>query len=56
MRNGRTIALDCINNTCDYVQGKALILAGAQIAPADLANTDVPLKELVGEVPRLNEG
>ena len=46
LRQGRVIALDCVNATKDYVQGRALVLAGAAIAPADLADASRPLKEL----------
>jgi 3-phenylpropionate/trans-cinnamate dioxygenase ferredoxin reductase component len=46
LREGRVIALDCVNAVKDYVQGRALVLAGAEIAPERLADTGVPLKEL----------
>ncbi|MEA1083530.1 FAD-dependent oxidoreductase [Sphingomonas sp. CD22] len=47
LRAGRVIALDCVNATKDYVQGRALVLAGAVIDPAGLADATVPLKEMV---------
>ena len=47
LRAGRVIALDCVNATRDYVQGRALVLAGAVIDPARLADATVPLKEMV---------
>jgi 3-phenylpropionate/trans-cinnamate dioxygenase ferredoxin reductase subunit len=46
MRGGRVIALDCVNKTKDYVQGKALIAGGRGIPREKLADADVPLKEL----------
>ena len=46
LREGRVIALDCVNATRDYVQGRALVLAGATADPARLADTAVPLKEI----------
>ncbi|MBN8849426.1 MULTISPECIES: FAD-dependent oxidoreductase [unclassified Sphingomonas] len=46
LKQGRVIALDCVNATKDYVQGRALVLAGAAIAPERLADAAVPLKEL----------
>ena len=46
-RNGRVIALDCVNNVRDYVQGRALIESGAELAVADLTNPDLPLKSLL---------
>jgi 3-phenylpropionate/trans-cinnamate dioxygenase ferredoxin reductase subunit len=46
LKQGRVIALDCVNAIKDYVQGKALVLAGARIDPALLADASRPLKEL----------
>jgi 3-phenylpropionate/trans-cinnamate dioxygenase ferredoxin reductase subunit len=46
LKQGRVIALDCVNATKDYVQGRALVIAGAQIAAEQLADASVPLKEL----------
>jgi 3-phenylpropionate/trans-cinnamate dioxygenase ferredoxin reductase component len=48
LKQGRVIALDCVNAIKDYVQGKALVVAGAKIDPARLADTSVPLKEMLG--------
>lgn len=47
LRAGKVIALDCVNAIKDYVQGKALVVAGAAIAPERLADTAVPLKEML---------
>ncbi len=47
LREGRVIALDCVNATKDYVQGRTLVLAGARIDPDRLADATVPLKEMV---------
>lgn len=44
LKAGAVIALDCVNAVRDYVQGKALVEAGAVIDPAALADTEVPLK------------
>ncbi|RDE04749.1 NAD(P)/FAD-dependent oxidoreductase [Sphingomonas aracearum] len=46
LRGGRVIALDCVNATRDYVQGRALVAAGSAPDPARLADPAVPLKEL----------
>ena len=46
-RQGRVIALDCVNSVRDYVQGRALVVAGAAVDVARLADTSVPLKELL---------
>jgi 3-phenylpropionate/trans-cinnamate dioxygenase ferredoxin reductase component len=43
---GRVIALDCVNSTKDYVQGKKLILERRVIDPDRLADSSEPLKEL----------
>ena len=43
---GRVIALDCVNSTRDYVQGKKLILERREVATERLADVSVPLKEL----------
>ena len=48
LRAGRVVALDCVNNVRDYVQGRKLVMAGAVIDPARLADASVPLKELIG--------
>ena len=47
LRGGRVIALDCVNATKDYVQGRALVAAGAAIDAARLADTAVPLKAML---------
>jgi 3-phenylpropionate/trans-cinnamate dioxygenase ferredoxin reductase subunit len=46
LRQGRVIALDCVNATKDYVQGRKLILDGAAPDPAKLADAALPLKAL----------
>ena len=47
LKDGRVIALDCVNRTKDYVQGRKLIEARAAIEPARLMDSEVPLKELL---------
>jgi 3-phenylpropionate/trans-cinnamate dioxygenase ferredoxin reductase subunit len=46
LKAGRVIALDCVNATRDYVQGRALVLAGAKPDPVRLADPAQVLKEL----------
>ncbi|WP_206245602.1 NAD(P)/FAD-dependent oxidoreductase [Novosphingobium terrae] len=46
-RGGRVVALDCVNNTKDYVQGRGLVEAGALMSAA-LADASVPFKALNG--------
>ncbi len=44
LKQGRVIALDCVNSVRDYVQGKALVEKGVIVDPAALADTEVALK------------
>jgi len=50
LREGKVIALDCVNATKDYVQGRALVLAGAAPDRQALANA-ATLKELLAVAP-----
>lgn len=47
LKDGKVIALDCVNNTRDYVQGRKLIEAGASPDPELLANAEIALKDLL---------
>jgi len=53
LKQGRVIALDCVNATKDYVQGRALVLAGAMPPPRKLADISLALKELAAPVGRV---
>lgn len=46
LRGGQVIALDCVNATRDYVQGRKLVVDRLSPAPERLADASVPLKEL----------
>jgi 3-phenylpropionate/trans-cinnamate dioxygenase ferredoxin reductase component len=46
LRGGKVIALDCVNKTKDYVQGKMLIASGKIVDRAKLADPEVLLKDL----------
>ena len=48
-RDGRVVALDCVNATRDYVQGRALVVAGSTAAAAMLADSSRPLKSVATE-------
>jgi len=50
LRRGHVIALDCVNATKDYVQGKALVAGGLRIPADSLADASRPLKELAAEL------
>ena len=47
LKQGRVIALDCVNVTRDYVQGRKLVEQGASPPRERLADATVPLKELL---------
>jgi 3-phenylpropionate/trans-cinnamate dioxygenase ferredoxin reductase subunit len=47
LKGGQVIALDCVNKTKDYAQGRKLVEARATIAPEALLDAEVPLKELL---------
>jgi 3-phenylpropionate/trans-cinnamate dioxygenase ferredoxin reductase component len=50
LRQGRVIALDCVNATKDYVQGRKLVRDGVTASPRLLADTGIPLKD-IGPIP-----
>ncbi len=47
LKQGRVIALDCVNSAKDYVQGRKLVEARLNPDVAKLADTEVALKELI---------
>ena len=47
LKQGRFIAMDCVNAVKDYVQARKLVELGAVVDPARLADAAVPLKDLV---------
>ncbi|MBW8814018.1 MAG: FAD-dependent oxidoreductase [Caulobacterales bacterium] len=46
LKQGHVVALDCVNATKDYVQGRALVTRRAIVDPARLADPAIMLKEL----------
>lgn len=46
LKEGQVIALDCVNSTKDYVQGRKLVMDRAEIEPTLLADASVQLKEM----------
>lgn len=46
LRQGQVVALDCVNRTKDYVQGRALVVDGVKLDRAELADAEKPLKEV----------
>ena len=47
LKDGKVIALDCVNMIKDYVQGRKLVEAGAVIPVEQMADATVPLKDLI---------
>ena len=47
LKMGRIIALDCVNATKDFAQGKMLIMKNATPDPTDLANSEIELKSFL---------
>ncbi len=49
-RGGRVVALDCVNMTRDYIQGRKLVETGVPFVAEQLADTALPLKDYVASV------
>jgi 3-phenylpropionate/trans-cinnamate dioxygenase ferredoxin reductase subunit len=47
LRGGKVVALDCVNATKDYVQGRNLILEGVEASAERLADRALALKDLL---------
>ncbi len=47
LKAGRVIAIDCVNATKDYVQGRMIVTAGLRAMPEELADAETPLKALL---------
>ena len=45
-RDGKVVALDCVNATKDYVQGRKAVVEGLNLDKDELANTEIPIKEV----------
>ncbi len=50
LKGGKVIALDCVNATKDYVQGRFFVTEGLSPTAEQLADTNVTLKELAAEL------
>jgi 3-phenylpropionate/trans-cinnamate dioxygenase ferredoxin reductase subunit len=46
LKEGRVMAFDCVNAVKDYAQGRAHVLAGSRLSPAQLADTTTLLKDM----------
>lgn len=47
LKAGKVIAIDCVNATKDYVQGRMIVTAGLVATADQLADTETPLKSLL---------
>ena len=47
LKQGKVVALDCVNATKDYVQGRALVCDGRTPSIDQLQDTSITLKELI---------
>jgi len=45
-KDGKVIALDCVNATKDYVQGRKAVIEGHTLDKAETADSSIPLKEV----------
>lgn len=47
LKAGKVIAIDCVNSTKDYVQGRMIVSTGLSATPDMLADPAIPLKDLL---------
>jgi 3-phenylpropionate/trans-cinnamate dioxygenase ferredoxin reductase component len=47
LKNGKVIALDCVNMVRDYAQGRKLVEHGVALSKEEAADTSRPLKEFI---------
>lgn len=45
-RDYKVVALDCVNATKDYVQGRKAVVEGLSLDKEEIANSDIPIKEV----------
>ncbi|MEO9469425.1 FAD-dependent oxidoreductase [Parasphingorhabdus sp.] len=45
-KDDKVIALDCVNSTKDYVQGRKAVVEGLELDRKELANPEIPIKEV----------
>lgn len=51
LRQGRVIALDCVNNVRDYSHGRRLVELGVTVDAAALSDSSRPLKDFISTTP-----
>jgi len=47
LRQGKVVALDCVNSVKDYVQGRHMVSGNHVFSPSELADESIPLKSLL---------
>ncbi|MGV6818960.1 MAG: NAD(P)/FAD-dependent oxidoreductase [Parvularcula sp.] len=52
LKQGRIVALDCVNRPADYMAGRKIIEAGGEVDLALLRDQNTPLKSLIPQPPR----
>ena len=52
LKEGRVIAVDAVNSAPEYVVGRKLIAAKAEVAPAELADKSISMKDIGARAPR----
>lgn len=45
LKDGAVVAIDCVNNTKDYAQGRKLIEKAVLVMPSQIADPSIPLKD-----------
>lgn len=51
LKNGRVVALDCVNNVRDYSHGRKLVELGVEVDAAEIADSSRQLKEWLAATP-----
>jgi 3-phenylpropionate/trans-cinnamate dioxygenase ferredoxin reductase subunit len=46
LKEGRVIAVDAVNSGPEYIVGKRLVAAMAMVAPAELADKSISMKDI----------
>ncbi|WP_239806889.1 NAD(P)/FAD-dependent oxidoreductase [Croceicoccus hydrothermalis] len=49
LKDGKTVAIDCVNASKDYVQGRKLVEAQLTVDPSVLADSNTPLAQLLSD-------
>lgn len=47
LKEGRLLAVDCVNRPAEFMAAKRMVAARVQLAPADLVDESIPIKQLL---------